>query len=97
MAEAERQFRALAVDARVPGEFAARAAAGLQRVSDAARERLLAARNEAERDPAAAERALAEACTSFAGTAYELDLAAALELLGRDGRFPALVELEPGT
>jgi len=93
MAEAERGFRALAVDARVPGEFAARAAYGLQRISDAARAALLAARAAAEHG--AAERLLAEACARFAGTAYEADLAAARAQLVRDGRFPVLVEREP--
>lgn len=96
MGEAERGFRALAVDARIPGEIAARATAGLQRVADDARERLLAARNMAAHDLAQAERLLAAACARFAATDYEADFAAALARLTQDGRFPALLELEPG-
>jgi hypothetical protein len=93
--EAQREFRALALDARVPGEIAMRSSAGLQRLASEARERLLAAREVAERDLALAQRQLGEARAHFAGSTFELDFAAAAEFLARDGRFPRLVESEP--
>jgi hypothetical protein len=89
MLEAERAYAALLQDGRAPA-LAERAAAGLRRISDEARARLLTACAAAGRDPAEAGRELALAAERFAGTRFEPDLRAAQERLARDGRFPAL-------
>lgn len=97
MAEAEREFRSLARDPRVPPSIATSAGSGLERLARDARERLLAARDVAERDPRQARALLEEALDCFRDTRFEADLAAALERLMRDGRFPVLAESDHST
>jgi hypothetical protein len=94
LAEAERAFRALSDDPRVPQLIAAHAAAGVERMSEAARTLLLEARSAAASDAGEAARLLEHALARFAGTSFEADLRAALERLRRDGRFPRLVEAD---
>jgi hypothetical protein len=92
LAAAEAAFLALARSSAPADAIVARALAGLTRLSDLARESLLDARTLASSDLQAARAKLGEARRRFAGTRFEPDLAAVLERLERDGRFPRLVE-----
>jgi hypothetical protein len=94
LAEAERGFQALVADAESPAPIAARAAVGLARLGESARSTLLEARASAASDVQAARALLEHARERFAGTRFENDLAAALERLRAEGRFPALAEAD---
>jgi hypothetical protein len=94
LAEAERQYRALAEEAGTPAPIVERAQAGRQRIGADARDLLLEARTRALVDVRAAEALLAGALARFEGTSYSLDLSAVLARLRREGRFPALVEAD---
>ena len=87
---AEHGYRALVEDEHTPSPLAERAAAGLRRLSDSARDALFEACAAAGDDPAGARRVLTDALARFAGTRFEVDLRGALERLEHDGRFPAL-------
>ena len=92
LARAERELGLLADDAEAPAAIRAQATAGLRRLGLGARQLLLDARALADDDVEAAAALLRQAGTRYAGTRYAADLAAALERLLRDGRFPPLVE-----
>jgi hypothetical protein len=94
LAEAERGFRELARDGRVPAAIAERARGGLARLAGCARELLFEARAAAQSDPGQAARLLEHGIERFTGTGFESDLRAALERLVRDGRFPPLAEAD---
>lgn len=94
LGEAERGFRALARDPRVPAAIVERARGGLARLANGARALLLEARAAANSDVGAAVRLLEHGVERFAGTSFDSDLRAALERLARDGHFPQLAEAD---
>jgi hypothetical protein len=94
LGEAERGYRALEQDARVPAPIAARARVGRLRIAASARALLLEARASAESDLAAALELLERAGERFSGTSFERDLEAVRERALREGRFPELVEAD---
>ncbi|MSR62710.1 MAG: hypothetical protein EXS08_09745 [Planctomycetes bacterium] len=94
LAVAEREFRALAADARTPPELATRAEEGLRRLAANARALLLEARATAAGDVDGARRLLELGLERYRDTSYAIDLEAALRRLEHDGRFPELVEAD---
>ena len=94
LAEAERGFRVLLRDPRVPAAIVDRAWGGQARLGESARALLLEARAAATGELEQAKRLLENGIERFAGTSFESDLRHVLERLERDGRFPPLAEAD---